>query len=89
MQFMATITWDPGKRDEMVTRARTQGVEPLKDVKVLGEWIDIHGGRAFRLIEADDPKSILLTNLGWSDICKIEAVPVLPVAEAMGVIPAQ
>ena len=89
MQFMATITWEPGKRDEMIKRAQTLGVEPPKGVKVLGEWIDVQGGRAFRLIEADDPKSIFLSNLGWTNICKIEAVPVLPVTEAIGAIPAQ
>lgn len=87
MQFMATITWEPGRRDEMIKRAQTLGVEPPKGVKVLGEWIDVHGGRAFRLIEADDPKSIFLTNLGWTNICKIEAVPVLTLEETMSLIP--
>jgi len=73
----------------MIKRAQTLGVGPLEGVKVLGEWIDIHGGRAFRLVEVDDPKSIFLSNLGWSDLCNIEAVPVLPLEEAMGLIPAK
>jgi hypothetical protein len=73
----------------MIKRARTLGVEPPKGVKVLGQWIDLHGGRAFRLVEVDDPKSIFLADLGWSDLCKIEAVPVLPLEEAMSLIPAK
>ena len=75
MQFMITTTWEPGKRDEVIKRAQALGVEPPKSIKVLGQWADLHGGRAFRLIEVDDPKAIFLGNLGWSDLCKIEAVP--------------
>ncbi len=89
MQFMATITWEPGKRDEMIKRAQTLGVTPPEGVKVLGEWIDVHGGRVFRLAEVEDPKSMFVSNLGWSDLCKIEATPVLPLEQAMSLIPAK
>ena len=89
MQFMATITWEPGKRDEMIKRAQTLGVKPPERVKVLGEGIDVHGGRAFRLVEVEDSKSMFVSNLGWSDLCRIEATPVLSLEDAMSLIPAK
>ena len=89
MQFMATITWEPGKRDEMIKRTQSLGVQPPEGVKVLGQWIDVHGGRAFRLAEVDDPKLIFAANLGWTDLCQIEATPVLPLEDAMSLIPAK
>ena len=89
MLFMVTTTWEPGKRDEMIKRAKALGVESPKGVRLLGQWADLHGGRAFRLAEVDDPKAIFLGNLAWSDLCKIEAVPVLPLEEAMSLIPAK
>ena len=49
---------------------------------MLGKWTDLPGGRAFQLVEADDPKSIFLSNLGWTDLCRIEATPVLPLESA-------
>ena len=48
MLFMVIFTWEPGKTEEVIKRrARAEDPEGLK---VIGEWADLQGGRAFRLV---------------------------------------
>ena len=77
MLYMNILTWEPGKRDEVLKRVQTKGLAH-EGIKVIGTWADMDGGRAFQLSEAPaDPKIALKANFSWNDILKIESVPVL------------
>jgi hypothetical protein len=53
----------------------------LKDgMKKIDEWFDIGGGRGFLLLEADDPKAAIQSTLVWSDLMKMEIVPLVEVS---------
>ena len=83
MLYMVILTWAPEKRDEVVKRAQTIGLEHEGE-KVIGTWADIHGGRVFQLIETPpdlDPRILVKNNFAWNDILKIESVPVIDAAE--------
>ena len=81
MLYMNILTWEPGKRDDVIKRAQTKGVEH-EGIKVLGTWADVQGGRAFQLSEAPtDPKFSIKGNFEWNDIMKIESVPVMETEE--------
>jgi len=83
MLYMIILTWAPEKRDEVVKRAQKMGLEHEGE-KVLGSWTDIHGGRAFQLVETPpdlDPRIMVKNNFAWNDILKIDSVPVMDAAE--------
>ena len=83
MLYMVILTWAPEKRDEVVNRVQKIGLEHEGE-KVIGSWADIHGGRAFQLIETPpdlDPKILIKNNFVWNDILEIESVPVIDGAE--------
>lgn len=81
MLFMDMWTWEPEKRDEVERRA-AEWKSP-EGMKVINEWIDLTGGRVFLLYEVDDPGVLLAANANWTDIAKVETVPVMDVEEAM------
>ena len=85
MLFMSIFTYEPEKRDEVIKRRAEKGAMIPEGMKVLGEWSDTSGGRVFRLVEMDDPKVGLAATLAWSDLGKIEIVPVLATEESMKV----
>jgi hypothetical protein len=88
MLFMAIATYEPEKRNEIIKRRQERGaIEPPKGAKLLGEWTVIGGGKVFRLIDVEDPKAALAGTLAWSDLCKIELIPVLLTEESMKLIP--
>ena len=83
MLYMVILTWDPDKRDEVLKRVRTLGFEHEGE-KVIGIWADIHGGRAFQLVETPpdlDPRIMLKNNFAWNDLIKIESVAVMEAEE--------
>jgi hypothetical protein len=45
-------------------------------LKILGQWIDLAANRSFTLWEADAESTAKFTRM-WSDIGKIELVPVM------------
>lgn len=49
---------------------------------MINEWLDLTGGRVFLLYEVDDPV-MLAANSNWTDIARVETVPVMEVEEAM------
>jgi hypothetical protein len=57
MFFMNIFTWEPEKRDEVIKRCATKKAH--EGIKLIAEWVDLQGGRVFRLIEIDDPKAVL------------------------------
>ncbi len=90
MLFMAIASYEPEKRNEVIKRRQEKGaVLPPKGTKLMGEWTVIGGGRVFRLIDVEDPKAGFAAALAWSDLCKIEIIPVLETEESMKLIPAK
>ena len=54
MLFMTILTWEPEKRDAVIKRTAEKGT--VTAGKIIGQWGAIAGGRAFRVVELDDPK---------------------------------
>lgn len=75
MLFMAIFTYEPEKRMEVIKRRAEKG--PMAAGKIIGEWGAIAGGRVFRVFEIDDPSAILAAVMAWSDLGKIELIPVM------------
>ena len=91
MLYMHIITWEPAQRDAVEKRAQTMGLKVAEGVKLIGFWNDLHGHRAFMLVDVDpaavDAKHILEANRPWSDLCKTEMVPVMEFEEVMKFLP--
>jgi hypothetical protein len=85
MLFITIYTWEPGQRNELLKRRMEKGMALHEGVKVLGEWTDLCGGRGFMLLESNDPKALIAATMAWSDLMKIEAVPVIETADLMKV----
>ena len=81
MLFMSILTWEPSKRNEIIKRRLEIGVP--KEVKVIGEWTDISGGRSFTLTEEADPNAMMAGVLAYSDLIKFEMVPVMKAEDVM------
>ena len=77
MLFMTIFTYEPERRDEVIKRAVTQGIQTPEGAKTLGVWSAASGGRVFRLMETDDANAAYGATYLWSDLGKIEVVPVL------------
>ena len=81
MLYMNILTWDPDKRDAIIDRTKKIGMEH-EGIKIISTWTDLNGGRCFQLTEeAEDPKFSIKANYAWSDLMKIEAVPVMDAGE--------
>jgi hypothetical protein len=84
MLYLSIFTYEPEKRDEVIKRRFEKGAMLPEGAKLLGEWTDTQGGRSFRLQDVPDAKTGFAATLAWSDLGKIEVVPVLETEEAMG-----
>ena len=81
MLYMNILTWDPDKRDAVIERVQKIGMQH-EGIKVIGTWTDTNGGRCFQLTEeAEDPQFSIQANYAWSDLMRIEAVPVMDAEE--------
>ena len=83
MLFMSIVTWEPEKRDEVIKRFKEKGAMTLPGRKVIGTWNAIGGNRVFRLVEIEDPKALVAAAVAWSDLVKIEEIPVIETEEMM------
>ena len=83
MLYMTIFTWEPDKRNEVIKRRSEKGGMVPQGMKILGEWTAISGGRVFRLVDSEDPKAGLQGVLAWSDLGKIEMIPVLETEASM------
>ena len=72
---MTILTWEPEKRDELFTRFAEKGT--VTGGKILGQWNAIAGGQAFRLVDVDDPKAGFAVCNIWSDLGKLEIIPII------------
>ncbi len=83
MLFMIIYTWEPGQRNDVLKRRMGRTPRMREGVKVLGEWSDLGGGRGFFLVEANDPVTLMSKTSAWTDLVKMEAVPVVETAELL------
>lgn len=79
MLYMAIWTWKTEKRNEI--KKRWSEYKYPKDIKLVGEWIDLTGNRIFVLYEADDPRTMLKVNDLWLDVAIADTVPVIEAKE--------
>ena len=86
MLFMTIYTYEAQKRDEVVKRRAEKGAMIPEGMKVVGEWSYIGGGRVFRLVEAEDSKAVSAACFAWSDLGKVEIVPVMETEEVLKLI---
>ena len=82
MLFMCIFTWEPEQRNEIIKR-RMQGAAIPEGVKSIGEWVELGGGRSFRLIDVPDASLALAGSLPWTDIGYLEMIPVMDSEEAV------
>jgi len=85
MLIMDIITWEPDK-SEVIIKRRVEEKIP-EGVKVIGEWIDIGGCRAYRLVEVADSKLLFAMTSAWVGLGKKELVPVMEAEEMMKLMP--
>jgi hypothetical protein len=83
MLFMTIYTWDPAQRNEIVKRRFEIGLTISKEAKLIGEWIDLGGGRGFLLYETGDAKGMMEGTMRWGDLMSFEIVPVIQAEEVM------
>ncbi len=80
MLFMCTSTWEPGQANEAIKKRlemEKKGDAMPPGIKVLGEWGYLGGGKAFVLIDVDDPSAIMGMWMQWADVASVDMVPVL------------
>ncbi|HDS46412.1 MAG TPA: DUF3303 domain-containing protein [Methanomicrobia archaeon] len=75
MLFMDIWTWEPEKRDEM--GKRWSEWKCPEGMTVHGAWLDLSGNRYFVLYEVEDPQVLQAANNSWTDVAKVESVPVM------------
>lgn len=83
MLIMTVFMWEPESRDEVIKRRAEKGAMAPAGMKILGEWVDVSGGRVFRLSEVDDAKTMMAGTLAWDDLGVVDSVPVLETDEVM------
>jgi len=83
MHFITIYTYEPARRNEIVKRRRERGPVVPEGTKVVGEWSYTAGGRGFILFEAQDAKVMEAPTLAWSDLIKLETLPVTEPEEVM------
>jgi len=81
MLFITIMTWEPEQRGEIVKRRVSQKVP--EGIKIKGEWPALSGGRSYTLAETDSPEAAMAAAQIYSDVAKIEIVPVIEVTEGL------
>ena len=76
MLFMIITTWEPDKQGEVNKRAR-EGFRVIEGVKGIGMYNALAGGRAWAIVETDDPMGLAEGVADWYDIQRIEIVPIM------------
>ena len=81
MLFMNIYRWEPGQRNEILKRRMEKGTSLREGVKLVGEWTDLNAGRGFLLVESNDPKACMASSMAWSDLMRMDIVPVIETAD--------
>ena len=85
MLIMDIITWETARSEKVIKRRAEEKIP--QGVKVIGEWVDIGGCRAYRLVEVADPKLLFAMTSFWIGLGKKELVPVMETEEMMKLMP--
>ena len=85
MLIMDIITWETARSGEVIKHRAEEKIP--QGVKLIGEWVDIGGCRAYRLVEVADPKLLFAMTSFWIGLGKKELVPVMGAEEAMKLMP--
>jgi len=85
MLIMDIITWEPARSEEVIKRRAEEKIP--QGVKLIGEWVEIGGYRAYRLVEVADPKLLFAMTSFWIGLGKKELVPVMEGEEMMKLMP--
>ena len=83
MLFMTIFSYEPDKRDDVISRAVSKGTQTPENAKEVGVWSAVGGGKVFRLLEVDDPNVLYQGVHLWSDLGRIEIVPVLETGDLL------
>ena len=86
MLFMALFSYEPDKRDEVFKRVSEKGMMKPEGVKLIGHWDALQVGRGFGVWEAEDPKDVWAFHHAWSDLLKIEIVPIMETEEVLKLV---
>ena len=87
MLYLTIFTYDPETRNEVVKRRLERGAQIPAGMKVIGEWSAIGGGKVFRVVEVASPEVSLAATRAWSDLGRMEIIPVMSTEDAMKHIP--
>jgi hypothetical protein len=77
MLFMMIGTCEPERRAELVKRGAEKGPMTPDGMNVIGQWGALATGKVFGVVETDDPMKLFQLSDAWSDIIKMEIIPVI------------
>ena len=82
---MELSTWDEVRFDleKDITGIEIHMQIVSEGIEAIGEWVEVNGGRSFRVIDIPDAKLALAGALPWTDIGKLEMIPVMDSEEAV------
>jgi len=89
MLFMTIFTYEPEHKEAVTRRRLENGPMVQAGTNIIGEWSCIAGGRSFRLVEAEDPRIMLANAAAWTDLGKIEIIPVMSTEEVFHLLSAR
>lgn len=78
---MDIITWEP--KDSIKVAEFYANYEYPKGIKVIDEWIDLTGYRAFIIYETEDEKTYAACVFPFIGLCKFETFPVMKLDKFM------
>ena len=81
MLYMTIFSYEPDRRDEVLKRAATKGMLMPEGAKMVGAWSAVGGGRVFRVMDVDDHRIAVQAARAWSDLGRIEVIPVMDTLE--------
>ena len=81
MLLMDIITWEP--KDSIKVAEFYANYEYPKGIKVIDEWIDLTGYRAFIIYETEDEKTYAACVFPFIGLCKFETFPVMKLDKFM------
>lgn len=77
MLFLSIFTFDAAHRGYVIEKHAHRDGEKSKGIQVHMELVDLSKNRIFRICEVTDAKAVVTFNEIWSDLGKIETVPVI------------
>jgi hypothetical protein len=81
MLIMDILTWEPAMTQDVIKHRTEEKIPP--GIKEVGEWVDIAGGRAFRLVDVADPNLLFAMTSYWAGYGKKELAPVMSSEDMM------